>query len=217
MMNRDPFRFTGYPEFLRTVQQIRVAQTTCTYDHRPTQPECQLRLDGGVYATDEFVRAYARFKWAVARVLRPHRIVEIGVGSGMAAFAFLDAVPTAEYWGVDNGTKDLSEGFKYLDFVERTAAQLGRRVRIQRKATQGLVSLPDADLLHVDGGHGFSLVRQDMQLALRSSALWILADDCRWPGVAAAVLTALAEEDHRHWVYFPDTWTGNILIRNRPV
>ena len=41
--------------------------------------------------------AYYRLKWAVARVLQPQRILEIGVRFGYSAAAFLNACPNATY------------------------------------------------------------------------------------------------------------------------
>ncbi|HEY0983386.1 MAG TPA: hypothetical protein VGE80_14745, partial [Schlesneria sp.] len=40
-------------------------------------------------------------KYAIARLLQPQRIFEIGVRTGYSALAFLRAVPTARYLGID--------------------------------------------------------------------------------------------------------------------
>ena len=54
---------------------------------------------------DDWV-AYYRLKWAIARVLQPKRILEIGVRFGYSAAAFLDACPNATYFGIDVDSED---------------------------------------------------------------------------------------------------------------
>jgi hypothetical protein len=45
--------------------------------------------------------SYYKLKWAVARVLQPRSILEIGVGYGYSALAFLNASPSARYVDID--------------------------------------------------------------------------------------------------------------------
>lgn len=210
-----PAWVADYARFLATADAIRAAHRTSTYDHRPTQPSRRLVATQRAHETEEFVRKYAGFKWAVAHVLQPREILELGVGSGISTFAFLDAVPTAQYVGIDNGRKDTQEGYQFLDHVAATAKTLARAVTIRRQDTRTLTVLPRADLLHVDAAHGYADVVADVVLALESRSTWILCDDCRWAEVTAGVFAALrAAGGHRHWAYFEDTWTGNILIHN---
>jgi len=44
---------------------------------------------------------YYKTKWAIARVLQPASILEIGVRYGYSAAAFLNACPGATYLGID--------------------------------------------------------------------------------------------------------------------
>lgn len=55
------------------------------------------------------------------------------------------------------------------------------------------------------------LPRTDLQ-----NAKWLLFDDARDPAVVAGIFQALRVDLNRgsvEWAYFPDTFTGNILIR----
>ncbi len=44
---------------------------------------------------------YYRMKWAIAKVLQPESILEVGVRFGYSARAFLEACPDAVYTGID--------------------------------------------------------------------------------------------------------------------
>ena len=79
------------------IDRILAVADSCDYDFRRTaQPSDPLS-----YLFDEWV-PYYRTKWAIARVLQPQTILEIGVRFGYSALAFLDAVPSARYLGIDN-------------------------------------------------------------------------------------------------------------------
>ncbi len=49
-------------------------------------------------------RSYYRMKWAIAKVIQPKSILEIGVRYGYSAISFLSACPDAQYVGIDNDT-----------------------------------------------------------------------------------------------------------------
>ena len=51
---------------------------------------------------EESVDIY-KMKWAIAKLLRPASILEMGVRYGYSARAFLDACPDAHYLGIDAG------------------------------------------------------------------------------------------------------------------
>src|SRR5258708_3449116 len=69
---------------------------------------------------------YASFKRAVALAIQPHSILEIGIGEGVAALAFLEASPIGvTYTGIDN---DYEYGKKFsLRPSEYVANLLGER------------------------------------------------------------------------------------------
>src|SRR5262245_60296304 len=91
---------------------------------------------------------YYRLKWAIARALRPRRILEIGVRFGYSARAFLDGAPEAGYLGIDVDA-DRWGG-------QRGAIRWAKRITCGRSASfviadsQQLEQLPgfDWDLVH---------------------------------------------------------------------
>src|ERR1700736_2008544 len=78
------------------IEEIRTTAERSTYDFRETAyPEDPLR-----HLFPDWV-SYYRLKWAIARVLQPESILEIGVRYGYSALAFLSASPSARYVCVD--------------------------------------------------------------------------------------------------------------------
>jgi hypothetical protein len=189
-------------------EEIRINYQSSAYDHRPYLPPNVASL----YYTDQFRIGYACFKREVALTLRPKTIIEIGVGVGVSALAFLNGYPTADYIGIDNDCEDGRDfPIKPSEFVKGLLGDRGT-VRVLDSMTIG--RLPDCDLVHVDGGHSYESAYNDVMLAWRSNARWILVDDARDSVVAAATFDALRRKSPGSvdWAYFEDTWTGNILI-----
>src|ERR1700693_6175541 len=79
------------------VNEILDLAAVSTYDFRLTaNPDDELK-----HLFTDWV-PYYRLKWAIARVLRPQRILEVGVRYGSSAAAFLNACPECTYLGIDN-------------------------------------------------------------------------------------------------------------------
>lgn len=150
---------------------------------------------------------------AVSSLLRPSRIVEIGVAYGFHARSLLQANPNAAYIGVD----PYSPGYDPQDPFEKDVCDLmlaesaeaafdrlhdavtlslrhefGERARIIREPASAAAQLfePDSiDFVFVDGDHRYEQVRQDLEAwwpkVARGGVL--MGDDWAWPGVARAV------------------------------
>ena len=153
---------------------------------------------------------------ALAEVLRPRSIVEIGVRAGSGAAAFLAAAPEAKYPGLDAdngrhgalaGAPGAAEPILKSEFP--AAAVVGLRCD-----TQGLESLPSAgaDLAHVDGDHSGDGCLHDLRRAARSRPRWILVDDATFvDDVRRATEAFLLATCFRSVV--PPTVRGDLLIR----
>ena len=195
-------------------KKIRGLYPFLDYDHRPFLPERD--RDYEYFMTEEFRKGYACFKYAVASILQPRFIVEIGIGPGIAALAFMHAVPGSLYIGIDNNQRSRDEGFDYTSFVESYMRRLGFNYNFIIEDSKNLTSLPRADLVHVDGNHSFDYAYNDVKLAIKSEAPWILVDDCRDQAVIAATFACINDNNGGYdWSYFEDTWTGNLLLRRK--
>ena len=161
---------------------------------------------------------YARFKGQIAAAIQPRDICEIGIGMGVAALAFLEASPFGvRYTGIDN---DYEYGKKFSvrpsEYVADLLGVHGYHADIIVADSMALAALPGSwyDLVHIDGDHSAVVVENDVMLAWKSGAKWILCDDARDTEVSRGVFNALhaLNRGSVDWVYFPEG-TGNILIR----
>lgn len=164
------------------------------------------------------IPGYSDIKRSIAADIQPHTILEIGIGVGIAALAFLSAAPIGcLYTGIDN---DYEFGKKFsirpTVHVANLLADAGYHVEIISADSQSLTELPARwyDLVHIDGDHSASAVEHDFILAWNSGAKWILCDDARDTEVCRGIFNALHTlgRGSVDWEHFPDG-TGNILIR----
>jgi len=184
------------------------------YNHMPFLPERDREYK--YLLTEEYRRGYACFKHAVASILQPKVIVEIGIGAGTGALAFMHAVPGAMYIGIDNNSKCRIDGWDFTGFVKDWMEKLGFSYKFIIEDTKKMSSLPQGDLIHVDGDHSFGGAYNDVRLAIKSQAPWVLVDDCRDRAVMAATFAYLNDSDADYdWSYFEDTWTGNLLLKKK--
>jgi hypothetical protein len=194
-------------------KKIRNLYPFLEYDHRPFLPERD--RDYKYLLTEEYRVGYACFKYAVAEVIQPKVIVEIGIGAGTAALAFMHGAP-GMYIGIDDNSKCRIDGWDFTGFVESWMKMLNFNHRFIIEDTKKMSSLPHGDLVHVDGDHSFASAYNDVRLAIKSEAPWILVDDCRDRAIMAATFAYLNDSGTDYdWSYFEDTWTGNLLLRRK--
>lgn len=205
-------------QILPIAEEIRKLYKTLTYDHRPFLPKEATPEKYPWAWTEEFRIGQACFKYAVAKILRPETIIEIGVGAGISALAFHSAWPGFRYCGLD---LDTHESFYNL---ETTTLQLtsifSRKPTILEGDSTKYKKLPDPfemvfSLGHLDGGHDFETAKSDMKLLWDAGTRWILVDDANDAAVTAGVFSAIHELPHgkTDYAYFEDTWSGNLLFR----
>lgn len=194
--------------------KIRRTYRFLSYDHRPEAPEWDRKFD--YLMCEQFRVGYACFKFAVASVLQPKTICEIGVGAGTGARAFLAAAPNAHYIGMDDGSKDLGDNVHLIDYTRELMAKKGYSHEFLMGDSMAMGSAPKADLFHVDGAHDFAHAFNDTKLAVDSGSPWILVDDTRDLEVCAGAMMAVhGSRVVCEWTHFEDTWTGSILFHRR--
>jgi len=161
-------------------------------------------------------------KFALARLIRPRSILEIGVRAGYSALAFLTACPEASYVGIDNNG-DMHGGFRgALDHARELLAPFQAVLLEMTSAAYGeqLRHDPDQsafDLVHVDGDHSLAGCLADLRLADRLQPRVILVDDVLGiPEVQSACDQFLRETQGR-WLslVIPDAHNGvRVLVTN---
>ncbi|MEO8248720.1 MAG: methyltransferase domain-containing protein [Burkholderiales bacterium] len=127
---------------------------------------------------EEWVGRY-KMKWAIAKAIDAKIILEIGVGYGYAAHAFLDASRDAQYIGIDKPSLDGEVGA--VDWAENFLSEQGFSAKILREDTQAWTRLPGGvfDLVHIDGQQDGNGTYHDLDLALVQSKT-ILVDGYHW-------------------------------------
>lgn len=145
-----------------------------TYDFRHTaNPDDPL-----AYLFSDWV-SYYNVKWAIANVLKPTSILEIGVRFGYSAAAFLHGYPTAHYVGIDLDT-DTYGGVKgAINWAKKITQPFAAEFSITD--TQSMNRLPGDiyDLVHVDGQQDGDGSLHDLELAIKQ-ARYVLVDGYLW-------------------------------------
>lgn len=207
---------TTLQTFTDVCMEIRYQWPMTQFDHRRFLAGTESHADYASHMTEDFRFRYARFKYAVARVLDPKTIVEVGVRGGISALSFLSACPEARFTGIDNGRDQREYGIDYDTIVRNHFIALDVRAAVLAEDSQSMPRFEACDLCHIDGDHTFAGVRHDVVAAWRGGARWILCDDTNDCATAAGIFTALSADLNRggvQWASFPESWTGNILIR----
>jgi SAM-dependent methyltransferase len=156
------------------IRNILELASVSDYDfRRSANPDDPLK-----YLFDDWV-SYYRLKWAIARVLQPRRILEIGVRFGYSAAAFLDACPDATYLGIDDDSEK-SGGQKGAIQWARSITQ-GFDAGFLIANSQQLEEFPgdSYDLIHIDGQQDGEGSIRDLRKALQKGR-YILFDGYFW-------------------------------------
>ncbi len=192
--------------------KIMDATNISTYDHRLSMsPDMLSRFP---HMAEEDVLQYARFKEAVARVLLPRTVYEVGVGYGIAAKAFLEGAPNTRYFGIDNVLMGVDPG-EALDHNPL----LPYRIVDSSVLSSFVHPDGDIDLIHVDAAHDMDSAVNDVEKALQARPEWLLVDDVHNVTVAAGTFTAFyrMHQPELEMMYFENSHTGSLLahIRHR--
>jgi len=154
---------------------VREAATVC-FDFRsfanPADPLAKL--------FPEWV-PYYRLKFAIAKVLQPQSILEIGVRFGYSARTFLEASPSAKLLGVDLDCDRFGGEQGALDWARQITRDYDASFLVSD--SQKLERLPGGnyDLIHVDGQQDGLGTFRDLTRAV-AQAKWVLLDGYFWTG-----------------------------------
>ena len=130
------------------------------------------------YLFDDWVDYY-KMKWAIAHLLKPNSILEIGVRFGYSAAAFLHGHPEARYLGIDLDTDSYGGTKGAINWARQITRQFSADFIIAD--SQALSRLPGGayDLVHIDGQQNGDATFHDLELAIKQ-ARYILVDGYLW-------------------------------------
>jgi len=193
------------------VEEIVTVAKESTYDFQKTAyPGDPLR-----HLFSDWV-SYYRLKWAIARVLQPKSILEIGVRFGYSALAFLNASPSAQYLGIDLDVPTFGGSVGAIDRARKACSQYHAEFVIADSMKMERFPGGRYDLIHVDGQQDGSGTMHDLILAA-SQASYILLDGYFW---SRANLFAASEFLYRYRdliesSYVIPGYAGELLIKLR--
>lgn len=130
------------------------------------------------YLFDEWV-PYYRMKYSICKGINPDSILEVGVRYGYSAIAFLKAVSSAKYIGIDNDSDTFGGAKGALSWAKHITQSYNADFIIEN--TQNMDKFPGEhwDLIHIDGQQDGDGTFHDLELAIRK-ATWILVDGYFW-------------------------------------
>lgn len=115
--------------------RLVMAAAQSDYDHRPFMPE--MIKEKFPHMMEDNQLQYSRFKRAVAEILQPRTIYEVGTGWGVSARAFLDGAPDAYLYGIDNGEIGYDPGHRRGDTLKRALIEIGREYKCEKCPNKG--------------------------------------------------------------------------------
>jgi hypothetical protein len=99
---------------------------------------------------DEWVDYY-RMKYAIAKMIHPTSILEIGVRYGYSAITFLKASENATYLGIENNSNTFGENKETGNWAKKITENYKAEFLLAN--SQSMTTLPGDfyDLIHIDG------------------------------------------------------------------
>lgn len=155
-------------------------------------------------------------RFALGELLRPSRVMEIGVGQGYGAAALL-AASAVEYLGLDIEPRPEAEAMLKERFPAAT-------IELRVEDSQQLDKLPErlCDLLVIDGDASYAGRLRDLRLARLLAPTWILLEGLAAENEARrAARHFLAMHEYfgsRHYtsIYLPSV-RGSLLLQERRI
>jgi len=164
------------------------------------------------------IREYYRIKNAIASYLQPKSILEIGVRAGYSAVAFLSAVPTVSYLGIDaeNGQHGGTKG--YMEIAKKMLTANFPQAKMEflkayshSPKVRSILKDKIFDMAYVDADHSYKGCLYDLELVAHR-ARYILVDDITFiASVGRACKYFLEKKKYKH--IYMESLKGECLIR----
>jgi SAM-dependent methyltransferase len=123
--------------------------------------------------------SYYRLKFAIAKVLKPRSILEIGVRFGYSARTFLEASPSAMFLGIDLDSDQFGGEHGALDWARQIMQDYDASFIVADSQKMNRLPEGNYDLIHVDGQQDGLGTFHDLRRAV-SQAKWVLLDGYFW-------------------------------------
>lgn len=111
----------------------------------------------------------------VTGVLSPRRVLEIGLNAGHSAALWLAMDPMIQLTSIDIGAH--SHVPKAVELLTEAFGDRFKFIKSNSLQAWPLIEGKEFDLVIVDGGHSHKVCLNDLQLALRTGARYVVVDD----------------------------------------
>ncbi len=193
-------------------EKFKIALASCDYnlDH-PYSVFIQYDATYYLERKPDFVYKY-KCLWAIAKVLQPRKIIELGCFAGAAAHAYLHASPESVYVGYDRfPVCKYPDGRPFAPISRFLGATCLKRARPIIGDLRKRASIhPPAELVVIDAAHDFTNVSADLALALTARPSYILADD--YVDDVRKVMDAFLSDPRVEWSVDFNYIGGGILV-----
>ncbi len=157
---------------------------------------------------------YYRMKRAIAQVLQPRSILEIGVRYGYSARVFLEAVPEAKFVGIDLDS-DAFGGVKgAINWATKLLQPYESELIVSDSQQMARFPGDTYDLIHVDGQQDGNGSFHDLRLAI-AQGRYILVDGYHWTNQNYMAVNdfLLQHRDLLDWYGAIPGYAGELLIK----
>lgn len=159
---------------------------------------------------------YYRMKFAIAKMIRPTSILEIGVGYGYSAITFLKASENATYLGIDNNSNTFGKNKVTGNWAKEITKNY--KAEFMLADSQSMTTLPGDfyDLIHIDGQQDGDGTFHDLELALEKGK-WILVDGYFWSdeNLLSATYFLNKYKDFIEFAVTIPSYVGELLIKTK--
>jgi 2-polyprenyl-3-methyl-5-hydroxy-6-metoxy-1,4-benzoquinol methylase len=160
---------------------------------------------------------YYRMKWAIATVLQPQSILEIGVRYGYSARAFLAAAPRAKFVGIDLDSDRFGGVRGAIDWARESLRNYDCELIVADSQRMERLPGSDYDLIHVDGQQDGDGSFRDLELALKQGR-YVLVDGYHWTQTNYLAVNDFLwqNRDRLDWYAAIPGYAGELLIKVAP-
>lgn len=122
---------------------------------------------------------YYRMKFAIAKMIRPTSILEIGVRYGYSAITFLKASENATYLGIDNDSDTFGGNKGAGNWAKRITQNYKAEFLLANSRSMPTLPGDFYDLIHINDHQDGDGTFHNLELALEKGK-WILVDGYFW-------------------------------------
>jgi 2-polyprenyl-3-methyl-5-hydroxy-6-metoxy-1,4-benzoquinol methylase/predicted O-methyltransferase YrrM len=157
---------------------------------------------------------YYRLKWAIAKVIQPRSIFEIGVRYGYSAQAFLAAAPEACYVGIDLDSNEYGGEIGAIDWARKALDQYDADIQLGDSQKMSAFPGDRYDLIHVDGQQDGDSTYLDLVKALKQGR-YILVDGYFWSSENYQGCNAFLKDNKEliEYYFVIPGYAGELLIK----